>query len=230
MKKLLFPLLLAAAMLPAQAADYFLPDAECDGSANVRAAPDTRSKILAELDSESPQRKILGRQGKWLRIQLNGGRTGYVHQSQGYIVQNYIVASPDGSANVRAAPDTHSKILAVLDSESPQRKILGRQGGWFHIRLNNGRTGYVHQSQGYIVQNYIVASHDGAGNVRSIDPGYPVGRAPVIKTLPNGTRVQIVPGSSKGSWLLYDNQGAYTENVDAAFQGYIHKSQLRRAD
>ena len=45
MKKLLFPLMLAAAMLPAQAADYFLPDAECDGSANVRTAPNTRSKI-----------------------------------------------------------------------------------------------------------------------------------------------------------------------------------------
>ena len=71
---------------------------------------------------------------------------------------------------------------------------------------------------------------DGSANVRSIDPGYPVGRAPVIKTLPNGTRVQIVPILSKGSWLLYDNQGAYTENVDASFQGYIHKSQLRRAD
>ena len=168
MKKLLLPLLLAAAILPAQAADYFLPDAECDGSANVRAAPDTRSKILAELDSESPQRKILGRQGKWLRIQLNGGRTGYVHQSQGYIVQNYIVASPDGSANVR------------------------------HER---------------------------------VDVGQPITRqSEIVATLPNGTRAQIVPGSSKGSWLLYDNQGAYTENVDAAFQGYIHKSQLRRAD
>ena len=165
MKKLLLPLLLTAAMLPAQAADYFLPDAECDGSANVRAAPDTRSKILT-----------------------------------------------------------------VLDYRSAQREILGRHGGWFHIRLNNGRTGYVHQSQGYIVQNYIVASPDGSANVRSIDPGYPVGRAPVIKTLPNGTRVQIVPILSKGSWLLYDNQGAYTENVDAAFQGYIHKSQLRRAN
>ena len=164
MKKLLFPLLLAA-MLSAQAADYFLPYTEADGSANVRAAP-----------------------------------------------------------------DTHSKILTVLDYRSPQREILGRQGGWFHIRLNNGRTGYVHQSQGYIVQNYIVASPDGAANVRSIDPGYPVGRAPVIKTLSNGTRVQIVPVSSKGSWLLYDNQGAYTENVDVSFQGYIHKSQLRRAD
>ena len=165
MKKLLFPLLIAAAMLPAQAADYFLPYTEADGSANVRTAP-----------------------------------------------------------------NTHSKILTVLDYRSPQREILSRQGGWFHIRLNNSRTGYVHQSQGYIVQNYIVASPDGAANVRSINPGYPVGRAPVIKTLPNGTRVQIVPILSKGSWLLYDNQGAYTENVDAAFQGYIHKSQLRRAD
>ena len=98
MKKLLFPLMLAAAMLPAQAADYFLPDIECDGDANVRTAPDTRSKILTVLDYRSTQHKILGRQGKWLRIQLNGSRTGYVHQSQGYIVQNYIVASPDGSA------------------------------------------------------------------------------------------------------------------------------------
>ena len=63
MKKLLFPLLLAAAMLPAQATDYFLPYTEADGSANVRAAPDTHSKILTMLDYRSAQREILGRQG-----------------------------------------------------------------------------------------------------------------------------------------------------------------------
>ena len=167
MKKLLFPLLLAAAMLPAQAADYFLPYTEADGSANVRAAPDTHSKILTVLDSNSPQRKILGRQGKWLRIQLNGGRTGYVHQSQGYIVQNYIVASPDGSANVRH-------------------------------------------------------------NV--IDEGQPItGQSEILITLPNGTRVQIIPKLNRGDWLYYTNQGAYTED-NKLFSGYIHKSQLRRAD
>ena len=167
MKKLLFPLLLAAAMLPAQAADYFLPDAECDGSANVRAAPDTHSKILTELNYLSTQHKILGRQGKWLRIQLNGGRTGYVHQSQGYIVQNYIVASPDGSANVRH-------------------------------------------------------------NV--IDQGQPItGQSEIFTTLPNGTRVQIIPKLNRGDWLYYTNQGAYTEDNKLIY-GYIHKSQLRRAD
>ena len=172
MKKLLLPLLLAAAMLPAQAADYFLPDAECDGSANVRAAPGTHSKILTVLDSNSPQRKILGRQGKWLRIQLNGSRTGYVHQSQGYIVQNYIVASPDGSANVRH-------------------------------------------------------------NV--IDEGQPItGQSEILTTLPNGTRAQIIPKLNRGDWLYYTNQGAYTEKDEYGnnehIDGYIHKSQLRRAD
>ncbi|MBH5330356.1 SH3 domain-containing protein [Eikenella sp. S3360] len=169
MKTLLLTILLAPASLSAQAADYFLPNAECDGSANIRSEPNTHSRILAVLNYASPQHKILGSQGRWFRIQLDGNRTGYVHQSQGFIVQNYIVASPDGSANVR-----------------------------------------------------------------SIDPWYPAGRAPVIKTLPNGTRVQIVPSLSKGSWLLYDNQGAYTEKDeygnDAVFQGYIHKSQLRRID
>lgn len=171
MKKLLFPLLLAA-MLPAQAADYFLPDAECDGSANVRTAPNTRSKILTVLDADSPQHKILGRQGKWLHIQLNGGRTGYVHQSQGYIVQNYIVTSPDGSANVR------------------------------HERID--------YSQPITRQSEIVA------------------------TLPNGTRAQIIPKWNRGDWLYYTNQGAYTEKNEYGnnklISGYIHKSQLRRAD
>ena len=172
MKKLLFPLMLAAAMLPAQAADYFLPDAECDGSANVRATPDTHSKILTVLDSDSPQHKILGRQGSWLRIQLNSGRTGYVHQSQGYIVQNYIVASPDGAANVR------------------------------HER---------------------------------VDVGQPITRqSEIVATLPNGTRAQIIPKWNRGDWLYYTNQGAYTEKNEYGnnkhISGYIHKSQLRRAD
>ena len=171
MKKLLFVLLLAA-MLPAQAADYFLPYTEADGSANVRAEP-----------------------------------------------------------------NTHSKILTVLDYHSPQRKILSRQGGWFHIRLNNGRTGYVHQSQGYIVQNYIVASPDGAANVRHnvIDEGQPITRqSEILTTLPNGTRAQIIPKLNRGDWLYYTNQGAYTEKNEYGnnvhIEGYIHKSQLRRAD
>ena len=171
MKKLLF-LLLLAAMLPAQAADYFLPYTEADGSANVRTAP-----------------------------------------------------------------NTHSKILTVLDYRSAQREILGRQGGWFHIRLNNGRTGYVHQNQGYIVQNYIVASPDGSANVRHnvIDEGQPITRqSEILTTLPNGTRAQIIPKLNRGDWLYYTNQGAYTEKDEYGnnkhIEGYIHKSQLRRAD
>ena len=154
MKKMALFLTVLLSSAAAQAADYFLPHTECDGSANVRAAPDTRSKIMTVLDYESKKHKILSKQGKWFHIQLDGHRTGYVHQSQGFIVHNYVVASPDGSANV--------------------------------------------------------------------------------KTLPNGTRVQIAPAFRKGDWLWYSNQGAYTEKDEyghhVSIQGYIHKSQLRRVE
>ena len=141
----------------------------------------------------------------------------------------------DGSANVRVAPDTRSKIMTVLNYESRKHKILRKQGKWFHIQLDGIRTGYVHQSQGFIVHNYVVASPDGSANVHSIDyfKG-PIGQAEIIKTLPNGTYVQIVPSLRKGDWLLYDNQGAYTEKEEyshhVSIQGYIHKSQLRRVE
>ena len=101
MKKIALFLTVLLSSAVAQAADYFLPYTECDGSANVRSAPDTRSKIMTVLDYESKKHKILSKQGKWFHIQLDGHRTGYVHQSQGFIVHNYVVASPDGSANVR---------------------------------------------------------------------------------------------------------------------------------
>ena len=105
------------------------------------------------------------------------------------------------------------------------------------IQLNGGRTGYVHQSQGYIVQNYIVASPDGSANVRHnvIDEGQPItGQSEILTTLPNGTRAQIIPKWNRGDWLYYTNQGAYTEKNEYGnnelISGYIHKSQLRRAD
>ena len=54
------------------------------------------------------------------------------------------------------------------------------------------------------------------------------------KMLDNGTRAQIIPKLNRGDWLYYTNQGAYTEKDEYGnnehIDGYIHKSQLRRAD
>ena len=76
---------------------------------------------------------------------------------------------------------------------------------------------------------------DGSANVRNNShPEEPISQGEIIKTLPNGTRVQIAPTFRKGDWLWYSNQGAYTEkNEDGnnvSIQGYIHKSQLKRID
>ena len=109
MKKMALFLTVLLSSAAAKAADYFLPHTECDGSANVRVAPDTRSKIMTVLNYESRKHKILRKQGKWFHIQLDGIRTGYVHQSQGFIVHNYVVASPDGTERVYRLPQLSEK-------------------------------------------------------------------------------------------------------------------------
>lgn len=165
MKKMALFLTVLLSSAAAQAADYFLPHTECDGSANVRAAPDTRSKIMTVLDYESKKHKILSKQGKWFHIQLDGHRTGYVHQSQGFIVHNYVVASPDGSANVRnnsypEKPISQGEIIKILPNGTRvQIAPAFRKGDWLWYSNQGAYTekdeyghhvsiqGYIHKSQ-----------------------------------------------------------------------------------
>lgn len=166
MKKILLACAILLAATSAQAADYFLPYIECDGTANVRSAPTTQSPVLLRLDHTSAQHKITGRQGQWYRLTLPRGKTGFVHQSQGYIVKNYIVAAPDGSANLRhgsfpnGVPIGQTEILKTF-ANGTRVQIVPKlsQGDWlFH---NNQGTdaakdesghpswieGYIHKSQ-----------------------------------------------------------------------------------
>lgn len=127
----------------------------------------------------------------------------------------------DGSANVRAKPTTKSAILTELDYQSSAHKVLGKQGNWYHIELPKQTSGFVHKSQVMIMHYYVVNSKDGLANVR--DGHFPwdsqsIGETEILKVLPNGTRVQIIPEFNKGDWLYYNQEG------------YIHKSQLKKID
>ena len=139
----------------------------------------------------------------------------------------------DGTANVRAAPNTHSRMVTQLNAHSPQQKIIGQQGNWYRIQLPNEQNGFVHKSQIKTVENYIITSPDGFAYVRA--PAYSdnsIGSNAIETTLPNGTRAQIIPEFSKGDWLFYTDQGLYHEKTQDGHdlhEGYIHKSQLRKA-
>lgn len=150
-----------------QAADYFLPtDLECDGHVNVRSQPNTKGKILAQLVYRSPIYRITGKQGNWYRLDMNG-KTGFVYRNQGDVVQKYLIASPDGFANLREAnpvvgvkiPMMQRRIMEKLPNGTVfYNQATLNEGDWFfysnqgNVQKNdpNGNdivNGFIHKSQ-----------------------------------------------------------------------------------
>ena len=128
MKQMALFLTVLLSSAAAKAADYFLPHTECDGSANVRVAPDTRSKIMTVLNYESRKHKILRKQGKWFHIQLDGIRTGYVHQSQGFIVHNRqtsVTTATPKNRSAKAKSSKHSQTERVYRLPQLSEKATG---------------------------------------------------------------------------------------------------------
>lgn len=159
MKKAVFLLALLMAQF-AQATDYVLPIIECDGSANVRAKPTTKSTILTELNYQSSAHKVLGKQGNWYHIDLPNQKSGYVHKSQVMIMHYYVVDSKDGSANVRDGHFPYSEsigktnVLKVLTNGTRVQIIPElNKGDWFFYsqqglaNKDEESEGYIHKSQ-----------------------------------------------------------------------------------
>jgi len=46
------------------------------------------------------------------------------------------------NVNVRTRPSTDSPVLTALASDD-RAQLLGRDGDWYHVRLPNGKQGYV---------------------------------------------------------------------------------------
>lgn len=140
--------------------------------------------------------------------------------------QTCVVPNPnmqsDDKVNLRAQPTTQSQILAQLADNEEKLDFLGKQGNWFHVRrLYSGRhvDGYIHKSQGYLLHGYIVSSRDGYANVReAYKSGVEMGEPPIGK-LRTGTQVWVRPEWNEGNWLY----------VIKPLEGFVHKSQLRRA-
>lgn len=135
------------------------------------------------------------------------------------------------SANVRAQPTSKSRVVEQLTSESAVDKleIISKKGDWYHIRLGsdaNDTLGYIHKSQVYRVQTYVVDSRDGSANLREahLENGKLSKKRPstkdnaVIDVIPNGTELLIRVDYKRGDWLFVDDPAV----------GFVHKSQVRK--
>jgi|LSQX01.1.fsa_nt_gb cell wall-associated NlpC family hydrolase len=110
-------------------------------SLNVRTGPSTANSIMHVLWHDNPV-NVIGESDGWYRIRLSDGRTGWV--SGKYIASriNTTGRVTASNLNVRTGPSTSHSIMHVLWNGN-RVAVIGESGGWYRIRLSDGRTGWV---------------------------------------------------------------------------------------
>ncbi len=95
--------------------------------------------------------ETLGTEGKWTRVQLKSGKTGYIYSS---LLGGGSGSSASGSAatikaeksaNVRSGAGKDSAVIGWA-MKGDQVTVLEKSGSWSKVQLKNGKIGYIHSS------------------------------------------------------------------------------------
>lgn len=131
------------------------------------------------------------------------------------------VSFNDGtSANLREKASNNSKILAKLETFDGG-EVIKKEGGWYYIKYRTESEkilyGYIHESQGFLVETYVVSSKDGYANIR----WEPSSSAKIAGKEKNGKILEVY--EEKGDWL-YITYGD-SPHIPVA---YVHRSQVKK--
>lgn len=106
---------------------------------NVRSGPSTSHQILFKFPAGYPL-KVIGRQGKWLKISDFEGDKGWIFSTLVNTTPFVIVTVKEG--NVRSGPGTNFDRVGSVTREVILRK-LEQKGSW--VKVSHPRlTGWVH--------------------------------------------------------------------------------------
>ncbi len=142
----------AALIISASAAfaDSFFVKQTSDGFLNVRSGPGTNFEILREI-YPGDQVTSLEKKGRWHRVRLPGGGTGWVSGNFLQEISSWsgdirvVIQTSDGFLNLRAGPGTGNGIIRRI-YPGDQVKVLGASGNWLRVRVLNGPKGWVHKA------------------------------------------------------------------------------------
>lgn len=110
------------------------------GSAvNLRAGPRANAEVLWEVTRGYPL-KVIGRQGRWLRVQDFENDHAWVARSLTGRTPHHVVRTD--VANLRSGPGTRFKVLARLQRYEVLR-TRGKQEGWVRVERETGQRGWV---------------------------------------------------------------------------------------
>ena len=123
---------------------------------NVRKGAGLEYAVI-EQAAKGSKVTILDSRGKWHEVKFENGKTGWV--SSDYITLNITQGSNEPFSqsqtnnyetkivtanilNLRSTYNTHSSILAKL-TKGTKESILEKQNGWYKVKLENGKIGWV---------------------------------------------------------------------------------------
>ena len=172
---------------------------------NIRSTPGTSSKIIGSFNP-GDNVDIIGEQGSWLKIRLNGS-TAWVHSKFVEKVNNQSshnggskpdvqYVNVDTSLNVRSSAGTSSNVIGSLGS-GEKVEIVGRRKGWLNIRWNG--------SNAWVSDRYI-------GSSRNSNSPNSDGAASNVP--PSGNQVSLLSLVSNGS-----NTSSSSSNGDSSSNG-----------
>ena len=121
-------------------------------SVNLREKASSNSKILAKLEIFDGG-EVIKKEGDWYYIKYRTESEkilyGYIHESQGFLIETYVVSSKDGYANIRWEPSSNGKI-AGTEKNGTILEVYDEKGEWLHITYGDSPhfpVAYVHKSQ-----------------------------------------------------------------------------------
>ncbi|MGJ8616943.1 MAG: SH3 domain-containing protein [Sulfitobacter sp.] len=129
-------------------ADPFIVKNISDGFLNVRSGPGTTYDILRRV-YPGDQVESIEQKGRWVRIGLQGGGTGWISGNFLKRIDNFsggirtVVQTSDGYLNLRSGPGTSHGILRRI-YPGDQVLVLSVQGNWLRVRTQTDSVGWVY--------------------------------------------------------------------------------------
>ena len=118
---------------------------------NVRKKADLTSSVQGTV-KKGEIYTVLELEGNWVKIQLDGNKTGWVYSFYGHLSNETVEKKTDSSVdtvtiqtngtNIRTQASTSSDVAARANA-GDQLTVLAKQGDWYEVALPGGGTGFI---------------------------------------------------------------------------------------
>ncbi|MDZ7330997.1 MAG: SH3 domain-containing protein [candidate division KSB1 bacterium] len=126
---------------------------------NVRDGPGTNYAIIERLRAGTPVIRV-DKKNEWYQVRLPSRRMGWIREDLLRETPNQMVTND--RVNLRMGPGQVYQIITLLERNTPIT-VIGEDGDWYQVRLNDGRTGWIRKDM------VSFSYYPGTSSIQSLD-------------------------------------------------------------